>query len=502
MLKNNNFLISIVLLILASVTHAELPVPTAENLPRYRGFNLLNKFYKGGDNDGPYLESDFQLISELGFNFVRLPMDYRILIKDGDWTQFDQQQFREIDQAIDWGRKYNIHVCLNLHRAPGYTVATPPEATDLWNDAETQKICAMHWEYFAKRYKDIPNKYLSFNLLNEPSNVEKDKFINVIKLLVAAIRTEDLDRLIISDGMNWGQDPCLDLKPLKIAQATRGYEPFGLTHYKAEWASGAMNMELPIWPQPLDIGGYLYGSDKKDLQSSIEIDVNLPKECIVKLKIGTVSRIGKLLAKANDDILWQQSFQPGPGQGPWEKVIYKEQWNIYQNEYNRFYEFSAPSGNYKLTISNTEGDWITILSLAFVHSNSIENSISISPEWGKENSLLSYSPSNSPSPFISAKSRDRQWLWQEKVLSWVNLKNDNVGVIVGEWGAYNKTPHDVTLRWMEDCLINYQKADIGWALWNFSGSFGILDSNRKDVQYENFKGHYLDRKMLELLQKY
>lgn len=43
---------------------------------------------------------------------------------------------------------------------------------------------------------------------------------------------------------------------------------------------------------------------------------------------------------------------------------------------------------------------------------------------------------------------------------------------------------------------------MGWALWNFHGSFGILDSGRDDVQYELFDGHQLDRKMLTLLQRY
>jgi len=74
--------------------------------------------------------------------------------------------------------------------------------------------------------------------------------------------------------------------------------------------------------------------------------------------------------------------------------------------------------------------------------------------------------------------------------------------MVGEWGAYNKTPHEVTLRWMEDDLKTFRRAGLGWALWNFRGSFGILDSGRADVQYEDFNGHKLDRKMLQLLQKY
>ena len=57
----------------------------------------------------------------------------------------------------------------------------------------------------------------------------------------------------------------------------------------------------------------------------------------------------------------------------------------------------------------------------------------------------------------------------------------------------------VTLAFLEDCLKNYRKAGLGWALWNFDGSFGILDSGRKDVAYEDFHGHKLDRKMLDLL---
>ena len=39
----------------------------------------------------------------------------------------------------------------------------------------------------------------------------------------------------------------------------------------------------------------------------------------------------------------------------------------------------------------------------------------------------------------------------------------------------------------------------GWALWNLRGEFGILDSERPDVSYESFRGHKLDREMLELL---
>lgn len=38
-----------------------------------------------------------------------------------------------------------------------------------------------------------------------------------------------------------------------------------------------------------------------------------------------------------------------------------------------------------------------------------------------------------------------------------------------------------------------------WPLWNLRGSFGVLDSQRTDIEYEGFRGHQLDRAMLELL---
>jgi endoglucanase len=36
-------------------------------------------------------------------------------------------------------------------------------------------------------------------------------------------------------------------------------------------------------------------------------------------------------------------------------------------------------------------------------------------------------------------------------------------------------------------------------MWCFRGSFGVADSGRSDVKYENYKGMKLDRKMIELL---
>ncbi|MGA2557301.1 MAG: cellulase family glycosylhydrolase, partial [Verrucomicrobiota bacterium] len=108
----------------AGVEAPVLPEASASKLPPWRGFNLLNKF--NGRND-PFAERDFEWLAELGFNFVRLPMDYRLWIEPGDWTRFREPVLKQIDQAVEFGDRHGIHVCLNFHRAPGYTVAQPPE---------------------------------------------------------------------------------------------------------------------------------------------------------------------------------------------------------------------------------------------------------------------------------------------------------------------------------------------------------------------------------------
>ena len=94
---------------------------------------------------------------------------------------------------------------------------------------------------------------------------------------------------------------------------------------------------------------------------------------------------------------------------------------------------------------------------------------------------------------------DRAKLKQEYVDRWKPLVDLGVQVHVGEWGCYNQTPHEVALVWMSDCLAVWREAGWGNALWNLRGNFGVVDSGRKDVAYEDFEGHKLDRKMLEML---
>ncbi len=485
-----------------SVSTRRLPPASWSHLPRWRGFNLQEKFYKGSDR--PFREEDFRLISQLGFNFVRLPMDYRVWIQDGDWTKLNERVLKEIDQAVQWGERYGIHVMLNFHRAPGYTVAKPPEKRSLWTDPEAQRVCALHWRMFARRYKGIPNEQLSFNLFNEPPDIDAKTYFNVCRKMVEAIRAEDPNRLIVADGLQWGRVPVPELKPLKIAQATRGYVPGALTHYKARWVHGE-RFSKPTWPRFV-VNGLLLGPAKKEPKAPLVIVGPFSTNTRMRLHVMTVSNKAELVVKADDKVVWTKSFVCGPGKGEWKQAVYRSRWHIYQNIFDRDYFVEIPAGTRQVVILVKSGDWLQLSELGLEPETdgkaSKEDTLTLSGVWGEKPTPVRYRPNDPAALFQGAQVQDRQWLWKQCVVPWLKLKQQGVGVMVGEFGSYNKTPHDVVLRWMEDCLANWKQAGLGWALWNFRGPFGILDSERPDVQYESFHGHRLDRQMLELLQRY
>jgi endoglucanase len=114
-------------------------------------------------------------------------------------------------------------------------------------------------------------------------------------------------------------------------------------------------------------------------------------------------------------------------------------------------------------------------------------------------------PSMAPMPvwpgIIDGRHFSREQL-EEFYKPWIELVKNGVGVHCGEGGCYNRTPHPVFLAWFSDILDILTRHNIGYALWNFRGDFGILDSRRTDIEYTDWYGHKLDSKLLELLQKY
>jgi endoglucanase len=376
----------------ATVLRGAESLVALKKLPRWRGFNLLEKFIAQVANK-PFREEDFAWIAEWGFNFVRLPMSYHCWSDAKNWRELREPILKEIDAAVELGRQYGVHVNLNFHRAPGYSVdAATAEPFNLWTDAEALEACALHWRHFAQRYRDVPGSALSFNLVNEPATqspaskvwVGDAAYARVVQTLVAAIRAESPGRLIFADGLVWGRVPVPALADLGISQSLHVYDPMPVTHWHAGWVEGSDQWPQPTWP--LAVSADAAAADRAFAAGFREA--------------------------FHDNPIAIRSF---------DRIDYGAEWN-------------------------------------------------------------------------------RARLDRQVFQPWRELAALGVPVHIGEFGAFNRTPYPVVMAWMGDFLGLSKSAGWGWALWNFRGEFGVLDSQRADVKYENFRGHQLDRQMLELLQ--
>lgn len=241
-------------------------------LPKWKGFNLLDFFSPNPSNSRDKTKEEyFKWMSDWGFDFVRIPMaypsylniDYDKNITIKEVRKIDRKKTDKVEELVYLAHKHNLHVSLNLHRAPGFCVnAGFYEPYNLWQDEKAQEDFYYHWKFWAKKYKNVSREKISFDLVNEPCTREDmndqhskrgpvpgDIYRKVAKAAAENIRKQNPDHLVIADGNNVGRDVIPEIEDLDIGQSCRGYNPAIISHYKAPWVyKDTENLPVPKWP--------------------------------------------------------------------------------------------------------------------------------------------------------------------------------------------------------------------------------------------------------------
>ncbi|MBP3650408.1 MAG: cellulase family glycosylhydrolase [Clostridia bacterium] len=175
----------------------DLPEPTHSQLPAtWKGTGISK--YKDANIYCEFREGDIAFLEENGFNCTRLFFSFPSL-RYPDYPQdtylVNETEFRDLDQLLAWCIKHGVHLQIAMD-------ATPNDYRNFEHMEEAEwDVMTAYWEAFLRRYKGIPNRYLTFDLANErmPSFNDEDQ-IRAVKLLekmVARLRAADPDRVLL-----------------------------------------------------------------------------------------------------------------------------------------------------------------------------------------------------------------------------------------------------------------------------------------------------------------
>jgi endoglucanase len=162
-------------------------------------------------------EADIHFLKATGANSLRVPFHYRLFTDESYLGSSDGTRgFMLLDRLIEWCRKENLPLILDMHAAPGGQ--TGDHIDDgygypfLFDSEADQQLAVDIWKRIAERYANEPI-ILGYDLLNEPiapffEDKERlnKKLEPVYRKIVAAIRSVDKNHIVLLGGAQWDQN--------------------------------------------------------------------------------------------------------------------------------------------------------------------------------------------------------------------------------------------------------------------------------------------------------
>lgn len=204
---------------LADSTRFDRPRRIEQVIEELTGKAYARKFWEQFRRD--YIrKEDIMYMAELGYNSVRIPINWRVIMEEGPGITWKEEGFVLLDECLEWCEEAGMYAFLDLHGAPGgQTGANIDDSVDnvprLFIDPDNKEKALSLWRALAIRYghREVVGGY---DLLNEPiappsaGYGDYDYLIPELKQFyreaVAVIRAVDPDHLLSIEGAHWATD--------------------------------------------------------------------------------------------------------------------------------------------------------------------------------------------------------------------------------------------------------------------------------------------------------
>ncbi|GIH99543.1 glycoside hydrolase family 5 protein [Planobispora takensis] len=155
-------------------------------------------------------EADAALLSRIGMNCVRIPVNYHHFESDERPFELIEHGFRHLDRVIDLLGRHGIYSVIDLHALPGsqnqhWHSDNPTHVASFWRHRHFQDRVIHLWEAMADRYKDNP-WVAGYNPVNEPGDPTGRVVGPFYDRLVKAVRAADPHHVLFLDGNTYSTD--------------------------------------------------------------------------------------------------------------------------------------------------------------------------------------------------------------------------------------------------------------------------------------------------------
>ena len=188
-------------------------------------------------------EDDFARLEELGFDFVRIPID-EVQFWDEQGNKLPEA-WDLLNNALDWAKSHNLRAIVDLHiiRSHYFNAVNEGDkaANTLFTSEESQQGLINLWRQLSEFLKDRSNDWVAYEFMNEPVAPEHEQWNQLIAKVHKALRELEPQRtLVIGSNMWQGHQT---IKYLKVPEGDKNiilsfhyYNPMLLTHYGAWWS--------------------------------------------------------------------------------------------------------------------------------------------------------------------------------------------------------------------------------------------------------------------------